>query len=178
MSLKSFVTIACIFSACAKPPAYVKSADNVTKSFNDVILQERALFSLGSGGYFSGNKVEALYADYETFSAYSKEDARTLLLETVTEFVNYINQDECVRKYLTEYPVTAQNVSVSIAFVDGNHNPFDSLAQIHLYGGKIFYSTFDKSKKAYLAFEQEECPSDSKSVVLQDNSNLQSMNDQ
>ena len=43
--------------------------------------------------------------------------------------------------------------------MDKKHNPYDLLAQIHLHGGRIYYSSYDKEKKAFFAFEQETFPS-------------------
>jgi len=160
MYLKSLFIVGCIFSSCAKRPAHVKNADNVTTSFNEIIVREKAIFSVGSGGYFSRNKVDALYSDFEVYKPYNREEARELLIATVNEFVEHINQYEAIRPYLAHYPISIEHVSISMAFVDKKHNPFDSLAQIHLYGGKIFYSSYDKEKKAFLAFDQEVFPND------------------
>jgi len=155
MNLKTFIVIGCIFSACAKPPAYVKSADDVTKSFSEKMLRENALISLGAGGYYHEKSVNALYADYELFQPYSKEEAKALLTQIIPQFVDHINTSEEIRPYLQTYPVTSDQVSISIAFFDQDHNPYDKLAQIHLYQGKLYYSTYDREKKAYLAVENE-----------------------
>ncbi len=165
MYLKTFFIVACIFSSCAKRPAHVKNADNVTKSFNEMIVREKSIFAIGSGGYFNRNKVDALYADYEVYKPYSREEARELLVATVNEFVQHINQNEAIRPHLAHYPISVENVSISMAFVDKKHNPFDSLAQIHLYGGKIFYSSYDKEKKAFFAFDQEVFPTENQKSV-------------
>lgn len=145
----------CIFAACAKPPPHVKSTDNATRTFCERMLKENALIPLGSGGFFENKRVHALYADYEMFAPIDQKGAKDLLSQITTQFIAHINQDESIKEHLKSYPITAREVSISIAFFDQDHKPRENLAQVHLYQGRIYYSTFDLSKKAYLAFESE-----------------------
>ena len=93
MYLKNFFFMACIFSSCVKPPAHVRSADNITKSFNERVKNEKSIVSVGCGGYFTQNKVDALYTDYEVYQSYNKDEAKELLVNLVNDFVAYTNQD-------------------------------------------------------------------------------------
>lgn len=155
MNIKTFILFGCIFAACSRPPAHVKSTDEVTRSFCEKMLKAHALIPLGSGGFFENKRVYALYADYEMFAPHDKEKARNLLLETVTEFIDHVNQDESIRPHLKSYPVAPTDVSISIAFFDQDHKPRETLAQVHLYQGRIYFSTYDPNKKCYLALESE-----------------------
>lgn len=145
----------CIFAACSRPPAHVKSADEITRSFDEKMLKENALISLGGGGYFENKSINSLYADYELFAPYNKEEAKKLLAQITAQFIDHVNQDESIRPHLKTYPVTQNQVSISIAFLDQNRKPQNALAQIHLYQGRIYYSTYDQDKKAYLAYDNE-----------------------
>lgn len=154
MNLKTFLFMGCIFAACSRPPAHVKTTDEVTRCFCEKMLKENALISLGAGGFFENKRVNAFYADYEMFVPYDKSEARKLLSRVTSEFIDYINQDEMIRPHLKTYPITANEVSVSIAFFDPHRKP-QELAQIHLYQGRVYYSTYNQDKKAYLAFDNE-----------------------
>lgn len=158
MHLKTFLIVGCIFSACARPPQHVRCVDEVTKSFSEIVRNERALIALGSGGYFTQKSVAGVYADFELERAYTQAEAKELLIGTVQKFIGHVNQSEKLRPFLKKYPISASEVSLSIAFVNSEHKPLSGLAQIHLYEGKIYYSTFDPSKKAYIAFSQEGYP--------------------
>ena len=155
MYLKTFVIISCVFSACAKPPKHVQEGLRVSERFSDQMEIEHTFTSLGSGGEFQ-EKVSGFYADFETIIPYVKEEARELLASCTSTFLAKINEDEGVRPFLSKYPVTSDQISISIAFVDKLRNPRMELSQIHLFGDQIFYSVYNPTNKAYIAIEQEQ----------------------
>lgn len=158
MNLKTFLIVGCIFSACAKKPPHVKSSSDSTKSFVEIARQEFNLSPLGQGGSFSNNGVDALYADFSFDGDVSEEEAKILLFSVTDRFLNYANSDRSLKPFLNIYPLSMSQMSVSIAFLDKNKNPRSTLAQIHLFDGKIFYSHYDKEKKAYIAYRNEAFP--------------------
>lgn len=156
MSLwKQFVIVGCVFSACAKPPAHAKQAQDVTKAFSAKIEQEQGLTSLGSGGFYTNKKIDALYVDFEVKRKSSPEEARILLRNMVSSFVEFVNQNEEIRPFLQTYPITPNQISASIAFVDDKRAPLAGFSQIHLYDGTIYFSTFQSDKKDYISYQKE-----------------------
>jgi hypothetical protein len=153
--LRQFICVGCIFSACAKPPPHAKEAQNVVKEFGLQIEHAIGLHSLGSGGFYTNKKVDSFYIDFEIVKNLSEAEAKALLKEVVETLVTFVNQNESVRPYLKNYPISANEISVSIAFIDEKRAPQKELSQIHLFDGVIYYSKFIAEKKEYSPYEQE-----------------------
>ena len=95
MSLvKQLLVIGCVFSACAKPPAHAKQAQDVTKAFVTNMEREKGLNSLGSGGFYTDKKIDSLYVDFEIKGQFSPEEAKALLTTTVNSLVDFVNQHD------------------------------------------------------------------------------------
>lgn len=156
--IKQIVCIGCIFSACAKPPEYAKRAGDAAKSFSLQVAREEGVTPLGSGGFYTNKKIDSFYIDFETKKRLLPEDAKTLLVTIVDQFVNAINSNEEMRPFLQTFPVTANQVSISIGLVDEGRKPLLGFSQIHLYEGIIYYSTFESEKKEYSPYERELYP--------------------
>ncbi len=153
--LKQLLVIGCVFSACAKPPEHAKQAQDAAKAFSLIAKKEPGLTSLGSGGFYTNNKIDSLYIDFEIKKDLPPKEAKHLLTTTVNAFVNYVNENEAIRPYLQTYPITAKEVSVSIALIDEKRIPLKGFSQIHLYDGNIYYSNFIAERKEYSSYEQE-----------------------
>lgn len=63
--------------------------------------------------------------------------ARTLLVETITEFLNYINSREEIKQYLANVPFTVENIHVSIIF--DNAQPGE-IVDIKNCGQNLYYN--------------------------------------
>ncbi len=156
---KQLLVIGCVFSACAKPPPHAKQAQDVTKAFVVQIEREKGLTSLGSGGFYTNQKIDSLYVDFEVKKSLPPEEAKALLMTTVNSLVAFVNQNEGIRPFLKTYPITAEQVSISIGFINEKRAPLPGLSQIHLYDGTIYYSTFQSDLKKYTPYYQEPgCP--------------------
>ena len=152
---RHLIVIGCIFSACAKPPTHVKKAQDVASAFAEKSVQEKGLYFLGRGGFYTDKKIDSLYVDFEIQGAMSSEQAFDLLKERVDQFVDFVNQSEEIRPFLTKYPVTPNEISMSIAFVDKKRTPVEGFSQIHLYEGTIYYSAFQQETKRYVPYDQK-----------------------
>ncbi len=153
--LRLTITIACIFSACAKSPPHVKAADVAMKKFCQKVTLEKDVKMLGCGGFFDERKIQGFYADFESNHQFSKEDARLLLTNLVSTCVNDLNLEETLRPYLIDAPIGYEQVSVSIGFVGNDRKPFKELSQIHLFENKIYYSVYDSNQNAYICTQSE-----------------------
>ena len=156
MSLvKQLIMVGCIFSACVKPPAHVKQAQEVTKEFAEKIEKETGLFSLGSGGFYTDKKIDSLYVDFEAKGNFSQNEARELLMNTMVSFVEFVNQNLEIRPFLSTYPITEKQISASIGFVDEKRVPVQGLSQIHLYTNTLYYSSFQIDTKQYVTYQKD-----------------------
>ncbi len=153
--LRQFICVGCIFSACAKPPPHAKEAQGVVKEFGDQIEHSKGLHSLGSGGIYTNKKIDSFYIDFEIAKKLSEAEAKTLLKETVEMLISFVNQNKSVRPFLKNFPISANEVSVSIAFVDEKRTPLKEFSQIHLFEGVVYYSKFITEKKEYSSYEKE-----------------------
>lgn len=152
---KSLLYVACIFSACAKPPAHVKQTDNVMKPFVKTQEVQYALHGLGQGGYFTGNQIDMFYADFDTTLSLSEEGAKELLYNITMNLKHVINTNEAISPYIKDYPVTIDQISLSIGFVDAHKKPREQLSQVHLYKGEVYYSSYNTEENTYISYKQE-----------------------
>ncbi len=157
--LKQLILVGCVFSACAKPPEHAKHAQDTALAFTQKIEKNIGLRSLGSGGFYTNKKVDSLYIDFEVKKRVESDEAKALLTNIVDAFVEYVNQTEEIKSFLTTYPITPNQISASIAFVDDRRAPLTGLSQIHLYEGTIYYSIFQSEKKEYSPYQKELYPS-------------------
>lgn len=153
--LRLTLAVACIFSACCKPPAHVKVTEQSMKQFCHNVAQEKHLRVLGCGGFYEGHKVLGFYADFESPREYTKEDAKTLLLELVQQCTDHISFAPQLEPHLATLPISKKTISLSIGFVDSDRNPYSELAQIHIHEDNVYFSQYDVQKKTYVCIQSE-----------------------
>lgn len=154
MLLRISLAVACIFSSCAKKPHHVKVMDNISAQCHATLHTQHKLQPLASGCYYSQG-YDALYFDYELAAYYTPEEAKELLLQCVEHCCEICNASEDYQKHANVYPVGPNEISLSIAFMNPQHKPYEELAQIHLYQGEIFYSHFDAANTLYVSYKKE-----------------------
>ena len=155
LMLKLTIALACVFSACAKPPAHVKATDVTMKSYCKNASAENNIKILGNGGYFDDRLIRGFYADFESGVELSKEDAKTLLVSLVERCITDLNNDSNLSKHLVTSPVAVEHVSISIGFVAEDRTPFPNMSQIHLFENKIYYSEYKAENKTYVCTQSE-----------------------
>ena len=153
--LRLTITLACIFSACATPPAHVKATDVAMKRFCQKISQSKELAVLGCGGFFDERRISGFYADFESNREFTKEEARSLLTELTASLLHDLNLETALVPYIIETPIGDGNVSISIGFVGKDRKPYPQLSQIHLFENKIYYSVYDPSQNTYICTQLE-----------------------
>ena len=153
MSLVKLLVISgCIFSALAKPPPYAKEAQDLMKVFAGEMTLEKKYISLGSGGFYTDKKIDSFYIDFEVEGSLNEKEAEIALKSAVETLVCLVNTRESVRPFLSTYPITEAQVSVSLAFVDKKRAPVQGLSQIHFDAGRVIYSSYNAQKKRYEPF--------------------------
>jgi hypothetical protein len=155
MAIKNLIILACIFSSCAKAPEHVKKCDEVTKEFAKKMQNEEGFSILGVGGIYGKTTVDQLYVDFELDREVSIEEARELLQSFAKKFISHINQKKEFSKYLRISPISAKEISMSIAFIGKDRVPKSEIAQVDLYNQEITFSTYQKKEKQYLPIEKE-----------------------
>ncbi len=108
------------------------------------------LYAIGSGGC-TMDQVKMLHLAF----AYDKEvdlsSARNLIILSINEFMNTINNDDVIRPYLDSYPFNPKNIEIMICIMQPNGIDVDSnkIALISLHDGVIDYEAC-KSENALL----------------------------
>ena len=115
-------------------------ADQVTKITAEKLLHNKNLHLIGTGGCMM-NEIENLTMKFD----YSKEvdltTARNLLIVSIQSYLDEINQNEQIRRYLKNYPFTPKNIEIGISIhnPDGSNVSKDKLFYISAYDGILYY---------------------------------------
>ena len=157
MMIKNILIVACIFSSCARAPEHVRKCDEVGKEFAEKMQREEGFSLLGLGGVYGKTTIDQLYIDFEVNKEVSIEEGRELLQKAAKKFIDHINAKEGFSKYLTNFPVSSKEISVSIGFVDKSRIPRNEIAQVDLYNEEFSFSTYSKEENRYISIQKEVC---------------------
>lgn len=134
---------ACTESTPVKPHTYEafrfmsESQKNFKKQYN--------LNAFGVGGRLSGN-IKELDMSFilKCERVYSIDEARELIVNCVEEVYLNVNNDECIRPYLENYPFDRNKLMISINFAgnDGRFFKNKQLASVNLNGDYVYYSSY------------------------------------
>lgn len=136
---KMIFILACIFSMCVKPPEHVAVSDKSVEHFAEGIKSDK-LEVLAIGGFYENKKVENLYLDLEYKGVMSAKRARGHLIKYVRGMLSHINSDEDLSPFLIKEKFTSNDISLSLAYTSEE----GVSSQVHIYEGKIIFSTYDK----------------------------------
>jgi hypothetical protein len=118
-------------------------ADQLSLNFSKKMKEKFGfdLLGMGGGGFHDFN---ALSMHFNSPNVLELSEARILILEVVSEFLNSINSDKNIKPYLRNYPFDASNIRFLIGFTKNNQYPIEGkVAFIGFSYGKINYATFD-----------------------------------
>jgi len=86
-------------------------------------------------------KIQALRVGFHLNQVLTYESARTKAFEALNEFIALINEQTCLKEYLSDFPVTEKNVTVMIGGDPSKDNNPLCIQSIHIGEGFIcFYS--------------------------------------
>jgi hypothetical protein len=90
--------------------------------------------------------VKLIGLSFDVEGPLDRKEIRRILLEMGIEFIKWINEDETIRPYLETYPVSVNNIDISIFLYDANssqlRDPYIGYATIGY--GQIRYSVKDE----------------------------------
>ncbi|MCH9621400.1 MAG: hypothetical protein S4CHLAM20_08200 [Chlamydiia bacterium] len=137
---KFIIIFACAFATCAKPPEHVQVSDKSVEFFVESI-KTKDLVVLAIGGFYENKKVENLYLDLEYQGEMSSKFAKIKLLKIARGMLAHINRDEQLRPFLIKKRFSSKDISVSLAYTSKE----GVSSQVHVYEGKVIFSTYDKT---------------------------------
>ncbi len=115
--------------ACASN--YSEIADEILHSYSKQMRKEYGLKVYGSGGRTYCD-IHHIGIDYAYFDSISKEEARRLYVTVCEGLIQKYNENKKIRPYFHNFPVTENDIQVTIVFVNkqGNHFPLGSITGI------------------------------------------------
>ncbi len=119
------VLILVLFSSCYKD----EKADTGYQAIREFSRQKCKENKWGMeviGGGFSGDdfRLSLGFVMYDRY--YTIPEARKILVETMDEFLNYLNNNENIKKYISCFPLTYKNIRLSFSFNGSNQSHVSS----------------------------------------------------
>ncbi len=118
-------------------------------------MQKRGLEFAGVGGAEDKGKMRELQICFDFHQVIDLAMARKLIVETVLLFLEEINGNNKIRKYLIYYPFTAKNVIVAISLKCPKRVERNYIASVSSSLGQIYYWKEDNEQMALVDFHEE-----------------------
>ncbi len=119
------------------------------------------------------DKITMLNIGFEIYRPLTQDEARQIIVESVNELVNAVNENEHIQQYLANVPFGPENVVIDIIIYDNDGNIFyhPNLSYVVSSIGTICYKYEDSEKRFKTKVEKTETFDHAKKIVQQDNSN-------
>jgi hypothetical protein len=126
---------------------YGKLARAITVKTAEKLQQEKGLVLVGTGGGMMGD-IQMMAMGFNFYQIVDIKTARTLLVDSVEEYLSDINANQEVRPFLHNYPFTAENIEIAIYFYisEGSNVPLDKITIAAAEQGKLVYYIDDPEK--------------------------------
>ncbi|MBS0634916.1 MAG: hypothetical protein JSR37_05600 [Verrucomicrobia bacterium] len=160
--MRFFLSLALIllsFSSCSR---HIDRDDLVVceniRHANNERLEHEGFYTINAG-YSYPSTICTIKGSYGTknhrFS--TLKEAHDFFHHFVKEYLKPFNDDQYIRPYLHNYPLTADNLELTILFLDsdGGIMPRPSIASIRLIKGNVYYDIYDRSSKTYSPVRKE-----------------------
>ena len=168
MKLKSLIFIATLISTTTllgsqdlTPYKNAPSKDElIVKKITDSVAQKLLikynLHLIGTGAQMM-NDIEMLAMDFYYYNEVDLQTARNLLVLAIQNYLDEINQNIEIRKYLKNYPFTAKNIEIGIHIFkpDGTKVPKDKIYYLSAINGILYYYLDDPTHFSRILFHQE-----------------------
>lgn len=162
------LVILLLLSACHK--SHSDLADEQISCYAKKAYQEKRIVLEGSGGAMM-NDIKEFAMSFQCSQHLNLEQTRALIVQIVDEFLQQVNENEKIRPYLHDYPLTVNNVSLMIGF--RNHQNLrpskEHIALAYTHKDKIYYSHWDSTKLESSKFcdDLDESFNDAVKIVMQ-----------
>lgn len=167
-------------SSCYKPtPESIereKLADMIMAQVASKLRREKGLVPCGTGGGTSGGvRMLALSFDYRQPTTI--ESGRELLITSVQELINSINQDKRIRPHLKNYPFEAKNVEIRIFLQNGDGSHLMSgLHVISACNGTLRYKIANPDGPLFITLLEETYEEALQKLTTNSSSEIQTTN--
>ena len=151
-----------------EPTPYVKIADNIIKTTSDRLSKKYQMHLMGVKSGMMGC-VKLMGIHFQVNRSLSKEEARTIIVDSAQSFLEDINQNESIRPFLQVYPFDLKHIEIVVFISTLGNGTFyhPNLSVISVVDGKIEYSINDPDHK--YRYKLEECESFEDAVKILQN---------
>lgn len=89
------------------------------------------------------SKINGLEAHYTLTGKFSIDEVRPIIVNAVEDMLYEVNSNEEIRPYLTNYPLTNENIEIIIGFRGNDTNQFIEpyISSVNNVNGRIFYNS-------------------------------------
>lgn len=159
-------TFSGILMEASAPLSYDLIADNLMKQSSKRLEKKHKLHLAGiTGGMFGCVKLMGF--SYQLSRPMNKDEARAVIIDCVQTFLEDVNKDESIKKYLQVYPFDAEHIEITIYMRTPEEGTlyYPDLSVVTARRGKIMYFTKDPDKEFGYKTEEEEFFEDAVKIV-------------
>ncbi|NGX52585.1 MAG: hypothetical protein KR126chlam5_00888 [Candidatus Anoxychlamydiales bacterium] len=117
-------------------PEYVHLAYEIMKNTAKELQNEKNLRLVGIGGAMM-YEVENMHMSFLLLNEFDLDEARDLIVYSITLFLKNINTNENIRSYLSHYPFTTKDITIFINMQNAN----TKINGVALSSDKIIYDS-------------------------------------
>ena len=176
MIAKLFISVICFVTLfgssmqASEPLPYDVIADKLMKQSSKRLEKKYKLHRAGiTGGMFGCIKLMGL--SFQLSRPMNKDEARAMIVDCVQSFLEDVNKDKTIRKYLQVYPFDAEHIEVTIYMRTPDEGAlyYPDLTVVTARRGKITYYTKDSKIKFGYKTEEVESFEDAVKIVQSQN---------
>lgn len=133
-------------TSCHHEPDHADLAFDAMGSYAREVRKKYG-FELCSIGGSMMEEIEIFHMSFTRKDKGTIDKARQLIVKMTQEFIDKINADETIRPYLHDFPVTSENVNISLCFEATKKEPPGNPFVYFVFSkkGTIFYGSYDNS---------------------------------
>ena len=158
--MKQIIMIICILclSSCQNASHQKNVLKRLTANYENEMKSEYGLNILLNNALFD-QKLKKFVIDFYHFEESEILQARFLIHRCAEELLNKINNSTHLQSCFEQFPLTEQNLEISISFIDPKshkRHSNDQLSHVSLLNGRIYYSTYQTETQMLEQIHQEE----------------------
>jgi hypothetical protein len=150
-----FYSLFLIFSSCQERSEKLDAAYAAMASYSKPLKKEKSWHLRAIGGSFYADvfKLDIGYSIY--CQKYTVSEVRRMIVEGIEGLLTHTNKDERVRPYISNYPLTSQDINFSLLFLDEKrHFIHDGFITSASFLGKNIYYRTKKTDEPFEHFEE------------------------
>lgn len=139
------------FSSCTRiPPEEVAMTQHIFSFAKQMKNKEKMSLS-AIGGSSQNHRQSLITLRFWAEKKLNLSQSRSLFVQTANEFLKQVNENEKLRPHLENYPITINNLHLSIRFFEQDlEDPSpEYISSVSVTNGKIYYSIWSKEKNFF-----------------------------